>query len=163
MANRVWVDDRALTRYFAGFVKRANDFGPVFRWMRKELREAFTENFLSGGGLVGRWAPLDAEYGAWKAAHYGPLPKLVLSGSLFRAVRSLRGPLTHIGPKSADFGVSHPIAKFHQYGTYKMPRRPIVFVPRDFAFRSAERTGEYLVYGGGASGVWRRLKGLFKE
>jgi hypothetical protein len=113
--------------------------------------------------MVGRWAPLDAEYGRWKRETYGPLPKLVVSGSLFRAVRSMRGPGTFIGPHHADFAVNHPIAKFHQYGTYKMPQRKIVFVPPEFAFRAAERSGEYLVYGDGASGVWRRLKGLFKE
>jgi len=145
----------------AGLTRRSQDFSSIFRWAQRELEEANRENFASRGAASGSpWLPLDNEYARWKLAHYGPLPTLIRSGDLYKEVTFLGGPPTRIGKKSATFGTDLPYAKFHQTGTFKMPQRKVIFVPRLFAARMSQLVLNYLVYGKSTEVSVARLRGM---
>lgn len=103
-----------------------------FRWARRYLGDTFASNFASNGLRVGGWAPLAPKYAAWKSERFPGAPTLVRTGTLFRAVKTLDSPGSIITPKFARLGVGTDYAKFHQYGTRKMPKRQIIFVPIEF-------------------------------
>ena len=145
---RITVEDKEARLGMKRRFDRAEDFRPVLRWARQELEEANRANFTSQGSTSGKpWLPLDDEYGRWKLANYGPLPILIVSGSLKESLVRLRGRPNEIGKKSAVFGTNIPYAKFHQYGKSKMPQRKIVFVPTMFAKGLASQIAEYIVHG----------------
>ena len=123
---------------------RADNFRPVFRRMREYFEENWGENFLTNGLRVGGWAPLDAEYAAWKSRNYPGQPPMVASGSLFASLRNLRGPGSEIDRKSATFGTKIKYAKFHQYGTTKMPKREVIYEPTDFRDEWGEKIARYI-------------------
>jgi phage gpG-like protein len=127
--------------------KNARDMRPVWKYAKRELEVAFTTNFLSGGSLVpGGWAPLDRGYAAWKAVHFPGARKLVIDGRLFKSVADLDSPAVNkITPLSAEFGTDVEYAKFHQYGTTKMPARKIIFEPKGFARDIARKAKEHIL------------------
>ena len=127
--------------------KRARDLKPVFRWARRELREQYTENYKEKGLMVGGWAPLDAEYSAWKFENYRFPGILVRTGDLFQGVSRLN--YNEVDRDRAVFGVQGiEYARFHQTGTSKMPQRKIIFEPAGFAEKLGERTARYVSEGG---------------
>lgn len=130
-----------------GMQERCDKFRPIFEGMREELQDAWKKNFLTNGSLVGGWAPLDKEYGAWKSVHFPGAPPMVRTGRLFTSLSDLRGPANEIRDQHASFGVEGDVAKFHQYGTTKMPKREIIFEPAGFAKRWGEKVVEYIING----------------
>lgn len=118
----------------------AKNLKPVFRWAREDLRKTYTDHFLSNGG--GTWKPLDPEYGAWKSSRYPGAPTLIRSGKLFQSVSKLE--IDEIKDMSARFGTNAEVAKFHQYGTWSMPKREIIFEPPMFARRLAEKIADHI-------------------
>ena len=127
---------------------RITDAKPVFRWAHQVLKKSFAENFASNGLPVGGWSPLDAEYAGWKARHLPGAPTLIRSGELFRSLSELSDPsVNEINKLSATFGTGLPYAKFHQYGTNKMPKRQILFIPQSFVSEFAEKLANYIVEG----------------
>lgn len=120
--------------------KAATHLKPVFKEAREDLREIYTNHFLSNGS--GTWEPLDAEYGSWKSSRYPGAPTLIQSGRLFQSVSKLEA--SKIDNMHASFGTNVEIAKFHQYGTYSMPKREIIFEPPMFAIKLAEKIGDYI-------------------
>lgn len=126
-----------------GIVKRMHDFTPVFLWAQDELRKANAQNFSSNGLPVGGWAPLSPPYAAWKAAHGGG-PPMQRTGQLFRSLASLSGPTNVITPMWARFGTDVDYAKFHQYGTRKMPKREVVYEPFGFARELRDVAHDYV-------------------
>lgn len=130
--------------YVTDMDDRAGNYKPVFRRMQEYFERNWEQNFLANGLRVGGWAPLDAEYAAWKASHVPGAPPMVRSGSLFNSIRSLRGQPNEIRDKSATFGTNIKYAKFHQYGTSKMPKREIIYEPESFRREWAEKAAEYI-------------------
>ena len=130
---------------------RADDMRPVFKWAKTQLELANAWNFMANGLPSGKpWQPLDKEYGAWKSAHFAGAGTMVRSGNLFRSLTSLTDSTANtITKTSATFGTSVEYAKFHQYGTTKMPARKIVFTPRDFPRDLGVEIAKYLVLGEG--------------
>jgi phage gpG-like protein len=127
---------------------RCTDVKPVFRWAHQVLKKTFAENFTSQGLPVGGWSPLDPEYAAWKARRLPGAPTLIRSGELFRSLSELSDPsVNEINKLSATFGTGLNYAKFHQYGTNKMPKRQILFIPQSFADEFAEKLANYIVEG----------------
>lgn len=128
---------------------RSKDLRPVWRYAKKELEVAFSANFLSGGNLVpGGWAPLDRGYAAWKSVNHPGARKLVIDGTLFRSVADLDDPAVNkIEKRSAQFGTNVEYAKFHQYGTSKMPARQIIFEPIGFRRDISEKIENYVANG----------------
>lgn len=127
---------------------RGENLKPVFRWAEGELEKANSRNFGTGGLPVGNWKRLDADYGAWKAANFPGAPKMFRTGRLFRSLTnfSTRG-ISLITDTHAEFGTDVEYAKFHQYGTTKMPKRKIVYTPRDFARDFGNKAVEFIANG----------------
>lgn len=128
-------------------VERTDKLQPVFVWAQTFLRASFAANFASNGLPSGGWAPLDAEYGSWKATRFPGAPPLVRTGKLFNSLTTTANTATSIKGSSAEFGTTVEYAKFHQRGTSKMPKRQIVFEPPLFAGELARRIGRFTVDG----------------
>lgn len=120
--------------------KATKDLRPVFRKAEKDLSDIYTKHFTSNGS--GQWKPLDAEYGAWKSANFPGRPTLVRSGALFNSIRKFS--VREINKTSASFGTDAKVAKFHQYGTWSMPKREIIFEPPLFAKKLAEDIADHI-------------------
>jgi phage gpG-like protein len=99
----------------------AGDARPAFRRIEQELRREESHWFESRGG--GAWAALDPV----TAAHKGSGDILVASG---RLRSSLTGsPHVEASRSVLRFGTDVPYARFHEYGTKSMPKRPPLVVP----------------------------------
>jgi len=128
---------KALARLEA-MQNRSKNFMPVFSEARRMLERANSENFTTGGLPVGGWKPRRDFY-AW--------PLMIRTGKLFSSLASLRGAPNVITPSWAQFGTNVEYAKFHQYGTTKMPARKIVFDPPGFSREISEKAAKYVVRG----------------
>lgn len=133
--------------YLQGMKVRMDDHRVPFAGAREILSSANAANFASNGLPVGGWAPLDTEYAAWKATRFPGAPPLVQEGQLFRSLVALSGGVNSIGRTTAEFGTNIKYAKFHQYGTSKMPKREIVFEPAGFSAVLAERVAKWTADG----------------
>jgi phage gpG-like protein len=69
-------------------------------------------------GTPQRWKPLSKKYAAWKRAHYGNLPKLVITGAMRDAFTWQTTPRTLRIENNVSYWT------YHQTGTRKMPARP---------------------------------------
>lgn len=144
---RVTVRASRAIRYLRDMERRAKDFKPVFRWAKRELQKANRDNFTKNGLPVGGWAPLNSEYSAWKQTEFPGRPIMQATGRLRDSLTRLDGPANQIRLTTAQFGTDVEYARFHQYGTTRMPKRQIVFEPMGFARTLAEHTGKHIVYG----------------
>lgn len=117
---------------------RATNFRPVFWYARAELELANAANFTAHGLPSGGWAPRTQAY-AW--------PIMRRTGALFSSLTSLRGAPNDIGRTQAIFGTNVEYAQFHQNGTFKLPKRLVVFEPVGFAERVARVAGDYVAHG----------------
>ena len=114
--------------------ERSKKMKPVFFWAKRELELKYAANFALNGLPSGGWSPLSPKYASWKSARVPAAPLMVRSGRLFRSVTELEDSQVNvIRDNGAEFGTSVEYAKFHQYGTTKMPKRKIVFEPPLFA------------------------------
>jgi phage gpG-like protein len=128
-------------------VARAQDFTPIFPKAKAELAMSTTANFTSNGLMVGGWAPLDAEYGAWKMTRFPGAPPLVRTGKLFASLTGENMASVSVSPKSFTIGTNVEYAKFHQYGTTKMAKRKILFVPKEFSMKFANDAAQWVNQG----------------
>ncbi len=64
-----------------------------------------------------------------------------------RSLTALFGPPNNVSGTEATFGTKVEYAKFHQYGTSKMPARKIVFEPVGFANDLAQKAARYVARG----------------
>ena len=126
---------------------RGKDFRPVFRKIADDVAKSSAENFTTQGLPVGGWAPLDTQYAAWKSKHAPGAPPMIRSGNLFRSVSQSRGVALDINKHRASYGTKVEYAKFHQYGTTKMPKRQIIFVPQDADREWSGMAKDYVVDG----------------
>jgi len=124
--------------------RRAKSVRPIFNDIRKDLEEAWSNNFENQGARYGGWKPLDREYAAWRGS---PEPILIRSGRLFQSIRSLYGAPNDIKDNEAFFGTKIRYAKFHQYGTTKMPKRPFIFEPTGAAKKWGNWAVKYIANG----------------
>ena len=132
----------------AAFLEEWNftDFTDVFKQCAIVFNRSMASLFANTGGRVSSsrlieqpaWAPLSPKYKEWKSKRV-PFGTLVFSGELAASFSESGAPyhIEKIGKKEAVYGSSHPLAKFHQYGTRKMPQRQIIFDSdfRNNAFR----------------------------
>ena len=120
-----------------------DDFGPVFKEAKEDLKTLWKNNFLQNGLPAGGWKPLDAEYGSWKSVHFPGKGPMVRSGKLFQSLSDLRGNPNKIDKKEATFGTNIKYAEFHQSGTRNMPARPVVFVTERYERKWADAAAEH--------------------
>jgi phage gpG-like protein len=136
MRIEIDVDAADAIAYLRRMEERAENFSSVFRWAKQELRKANAENFTKNGLPSGGWNPRTRDY-AW--------PIMRKSGALFRSLTSLNGAPNEIHKTHAYFGTKVEYAKFHQYGTTRMPARKVVFTPVGFAKSVGERAAKHIV------------------
>lgn len=72
---------------------------------------------------------------------------MVRTGNLFRSLTNMKGTPSYIARDVAEFGTAVEYAKFHQRGTFRMPKRQIVFEPPLFARNLAARSADYVANG----------------
>lgn len=127
---------------------RGKAFTPIFAKQIAELKLAWAGNFTSGGFVSGGWAPLDAGYGAWKLAHFPGAPPMVRTGRLFQSLAVGAAESIYSSTNSSfSIGTTVEYAKFHQYGTTKMPKRQIVFAPEELRRKFASDAADWIVRG----------------
>ena len=139
------VDAKKAIKRMVDMKRRGKDFAPVFKEARSGLEAWNSANFTQNGVPSGSpWNALHASTLQWKAMHYPGTTPMVRTGKLFRSLTSLKGPANSIGGNEAEFGTNIEYAKFHQYGTSKMPKRKIVYEPKQFAERLAILAADYV-------------------
>jgi len=141
-----------------GIKERSKNFTHIFLRIKEDLRQHWAGNFTSNGLPVGGWDPLDPEYAAWKSSHF-PGPTMIRTGRLFRSLTQLDGNASDVGRREATFGTKIEYAKFHQYGTLKMPKRQLVYEPAGASLRWGEWAADYLA-GSVADRKWGWGRGL---
>ena len=141
------IDTNNIPEKFLARAARASTLLPLFPAAKRKMEFSFASNFASNGLQVGGWAPLDAEYSSWKAVRFPGAPPLVRSGRLFRSLAAQNTATFRATRMEFEFGTSVPYAKFHQYGTEKMPKRQIVFTPRDFGDWFGQKAVSWVVDG----------------
>lgn len=145
----VEVDMAKALKRINGIEARSYNFSSVLRWAGDELEKANAANFAQNGLPSGdAWSPLDPQYGAWKSRNFPGRGTLVRSGNLFRSLTNMKGSPSYISRLTAEFGTSVDYAKYHQHGTFKMPKRQVVFEPPLFAKRLASKAADYMANGG---------------
>lgn len=124
-------DDMALERLVAAFERAGDELGDFgkYLWPRLTplLEETIARQFDSeGDGPSGHWAPLSAQYAAWKQKKYPGAPILVATGALREGLTSSGSPFAKRVPNGDEYvygttGVTY--ASYHQVGTGKMQAR----------------------------------------
>lgn len=150
--RRIDVDTAALKKYFAQMSVRAENFAPVFRWVMVQLAAEHAKLFATNGLASGTaWEPLHQDTVAWKIANgYGANGILVRTGDLKSSLTNLnsgRGAVREIDRKHAVFGTDVAYARYHFYGTRRMPERKPLFVPEFFAWRTGQAAAKHIVHG----------------
>lgn len=140
-------NEEALTDPLDDMYRRSKDLRPVFEKIRDDLEDLWSNNFMTNGLPSGGWKPLDPKYAAWKSAHFPGMPPMIRSGRLFSSLGNLRGNPNKIDRTRAEFGTSVKYAKFHQYGTTRMPKREIIFAPDVMRKKWRGYVKEYIVDG----------------
>ena len=148
---KITVDAKKAIARMVVMKKRANDMRPVLWRAKQWLRFANEENFRQAGLPSGGWSPLDPEYSAWKNLREPGAGTMIRTGRLFRSLTSLDAPPNKIDIMEATFGTKVEYAKFHQYGTTKMPKRKVVYEPMGFASRFGEVAATYVCHGNTAA------------
>ena len=148
---KITVDAKKAIARMVVMKKRANDMRPVLWRAKQWLRFANEENFRQAGLPSGGWSPLDPEYSAWKNLREPGAGTMIRTGRLFRSLTSLDAPPNKIDIMDATFGTKVEYAKFHQYGTTRMPKRKVVYEPLGFASRFGEVAATYVCHGNTAA------------
>ena len=148
---KITVDAKKAIARMVVMKKRANDMRPVLWRAKQWLRFANEENFRQAGLPSGGWSPLDLEYSAWKNLREPGAGTMIRTGRLFRSLTSLDAPPNKIDIMEATFGTKVEYAKFHQYGTTRMPKRKVVYEPLGFASRFGEVAATYVCHGNTAA------------
>lgn len=129
---------------------KTQDFSVTLEKQRTYLSKAFMLNANTEGSLVGGWPP---EKGPGSFGKKAPAPfkaaeampaYLFRTGALMESFVTLRGEDAIIKTHEAAFGTSVPYAKFHQFGTEKMPKREIIFQPPAFLAKFADDVRRHL-------------------
>lgn len=146
-------DPTVTVEYSAGFDARLRaygtmlrDFAPFLKDELIQLRAATRTRFDTQGGDVGGWKPLNERYAAWKATRYPGQPILVASGEMRHGlVEEGDGSIGLVDSFTLKYGTTVEHARFHQYGTSRMPARRVLNM--DDAQRKAlgERLRAYMV------------------
>lgn len=127
----------------AGVLDQLKDLRPFWRDVFAPKYYAMVQDLFATGGRArggggkfksGAWAPLSPRYRVWKQEHYPGRPILVREGHLRESMNwhgGAPGPggIFEATASYAIVGTSIPYAKFHQYGTVKMPARPFTPAP----------------------------------
>lgn len=99
---------------------------PLAEPLRQSVAMMNAANFAANGLPVGGWAPLSAAYGSWKALRYPGKPTMIADGTLFTSLTTGLA-VDKVKNDSIEFATKVNYAKWHQYGTTRMPMRKLVY------------------------------------
>lgn len=121
------------------WARALDSFAPAF-WDCIPVLESHLDRVFAGEGgqnVSGRWAGLSPRYAAIKAAAFPGAPILTRTGAIRRAfgVSSDPAAIRDVDSKHMLYGAAIRYARYHQDGTPRMPRRPIL----DFATSVSDR------------------------
>jgi len=129
---------------------RLRDPGPALLGpVADGVRESFANQFQSTGGYGGSpWKPLAAS----TAQRTGRWVPLQATGTLWRSLAVKGAPHGYAelrDPWTLAVGTTDPVAPFHQLGTRKMPKRPLVppVIPDADRDRWASLAVDYILEG----------------
>lgn len=134
--------DARLTAY--GTMLR--DFAPFLRLELAQLRAGTKQRFDTQGGDVGGWKPLSPAYAAWKARRYPGMPILVATGELRHSLvdEGGFGAIEEVSSMGLTYGTQVPYARYHQFGTGRMPARPVLAMDEAARQGMGERLTMYM-------------------
>ena len=164
MHVHIEVNEKPAQRFLDKMLARGLNQRPTLKWAGEQLEDAFRDNFLAQGALVGGWKPLDPE----TLMNRPPTPILFgKTGILLYEVTHLEGPPSFVGATSAEFGSNMNLLEWHQNGTFvhgkrHIPARTLIFEPRFFEWRLANHAAHYLAYGNVGPVAIKELGGLFR-
>ena len=130
-------------RIFKDVANLLADFTPVFNEVAeefyKEEKQIFERKGDLGRGEGGKWADLSDKYKKWKERKHPGKKILELTGKLKKSLteKNAEGNVNKITPFSMEIGsdlktkktkqgVEYCLARLHQNGTFKMPKRPVM-------------------------------------
>jgi phage gpG-like protein len=130
---------------------------PLKGRIQRAIRAMIRDQFTTQGGFSGGWAHLSPSTLRAKALR-GTLGKGILRDSdrLYNSVAKTRGitadTILEIQKYSLRYGTNVPYAIYHQLGTIRMPRRPIVpdTTPQSVVDEIDEALADWIITGGGA-------------
>jgi len=114
-----------LDKALDGYANALKDFRPVFKDIAADFIEIEQRQSESQGG--GSWAPLSADYAAWKERHFPGQKILQLSGELMASMTGVgAGHVEEISKDRLMIGSTAFTGMLHQLGTSRMPARPVI-------------------------------------
>jgi phage gpG-like protein len=124
---------------------RAGDALPLWRELDLLFHEDEAARFEREG--IPRWRKL-AEATLEQKAKLGQPPEILrATGELMRSLTEGATGVEHSLPTRLVFGTDVPYARFHQYGTVKMPRRKAIGLTVATRKRMVGLLNEYIVMG----------------
>lgn len=117
--------DRALAGIEADFSDLRAEFSEVVKVLREHIKRQFAGEGAAGSS--GQWKRLSEPYRTNKERRFPNALILELSGAMRDSlITANTNTVLEMKPQEFAFGTRKPYAKFHQRGTPKMPRRPII-------------------------------------
>lgn len=133
--------DRSLSRFGEG----VRDLRPLWRQLYADFLNIEREQFNTEGARTGTaWEPLRPTYAAWKAANYPGQKILVATGAMRAQLTTGKGMLNTFYPLSMRLHPTDPKARYHQTGTSRMARRPVVWLTPSDRTRWMKMLHEYV-------------------
>ncbi len=125
-----FLGDVQFDRAFSRFGDSLESFTPVWLELQKSFYRKTNKVFVSQGSsnAGGAWNPLSAKYLKRKVKKFGNRPILEATRKLRKSLTNPRadGSVVVIEPTEFAIGTSLTYAKYHQFGTSKMPQRVLV-------------------------------------
>jgi phage gpG-like protein len=120
------------------------DLQPVLQEYAEYLIDEHIPEQFRRQGFPRRWARLSSIYALWKLRRHGRLPILVLSGKM------RRGFSYEVGKRVMRITNTQKYWVYHQYGTNRMPARPVMTMTKNDQKRLQLATAAYLAQFGSA-------------
>jgi len=120
--------DVQMARSLSRFGEGVKDMRPAFKQIMDAFFQIEKKQFESEGSYgSGGWESLSPNYEAWKSRNF---PGASILQRTRRMVQSLTGETSDtvkvMNPKDFRVGTRVPYAGYHQTGTGRMPRRPVI-------------------------------------
>jgi phage gpG-like protein len=120
-------------RYLSGVEGRVSDLRPAMEEISEDFYRHEERAFGTEGSILrsGKWAPLSPRYAAWKARHYPGRTILVRTGKLKASLTQpgAEGAIREVTEDGLEIGTSISYARYHQWGTGRMPARLVIDPP----------------------------------
>jgi len=131
--------DEELVRAFSLMASRVDDWRPFWPDIAAVFYVGEGARFDSQG--FGSWPQLSDGYRKWKMKHYPGEKILSLTGDLRRSLTNRFSPDTvyEDSPRELILGTIIHYAKYHQYGTRRMPPRPPIDITQEQVNEMAQR------------------------